>query len=267
MSLPKRTAAVARECEGWTVHHGGLVPHDARWLRFAISRVLLNAEQLAAGWQVWDGAPRPLLSDSPPCLIARRRVRRLRIRQPSAGARNQATAAGQPHTVHTLPTPQWLVGGVVRFRKDRWAYAPRLFPRNQRVKATKLAKKYAHDLRVQQQAQAQPLASGHAPAPGTLTEEQRRLLEKQAAAWEEPFVDVHRLFQHLKEQDDPDELLACHYGCRSVSAGRRARCLQERHLAWGDRRDNAYHAHQHDRGLPAQARKPAEFVFPSAQPH
>ena len=267
MPLPIRTALVARLCDGhWPlINEVELVQADLRWLRFAIARALLPRHKLQAAWQVQGQQPWPRQDRQVSCQVARRRRRgkRPRIVQPATDAEGNPRESAD--SVHGLPLPPWLLGGVFRWRKDRWAYAPRQFSRTWRAIAWVEAEQYEAGLAEQEEQQASAIAAGQEPPADEYDPQERDARWREARAFADPYVDVHRLLQSLKDEFQ-DRRLACHFGCVQVTAPRRARCLEEQHLTWGNHQDNAYHAHMHDRHLAAERHTPIGFLFPSQQP-
>lgn len=266
MSLPERTLAAARYRGDWPLHQGQLTPNDSDWLLFAIVSQLVAKASLHAAFGMAQGVPRLKPGRPNECLFGRPPGGRLRLgryRHPDAHAmteqaRQQARFEGEPD-LWCVQLPQWLRGGVLKFRKDRWSYAPRLYPGSYRRTALALAEVAMQDLHNQQlfHQEQGPEEDPEGPLAQARAQAEQLLREARFAA--EPFVDAHRLVLmlvdagHLQEESRSN---VCHYGCARVPRQQRARCLERRHLSWCNQRDNGYHRRQHDQGLDALPHRP-----------
>ena len=277
MDLPARTLTCIPHC--WPVHRGGLVPEDARWLIFAICRVLLGKDTLAAAFRQRDASHAPRLSQQAGCLLCpdgrgpRRRISATRsTERPGRPQDVDEAAARRADDFCRLPVPAWLLGGICAFRRDRWAFAPRGIPNSERKRAKKAADKYKQEFELQQQQQADAEDTCDPEQQQQFTLERLQELQRRQEHLTSSFVDVSRLFAHataVADADSDDEgegagTEACHFGCTGCS--RRARCINLWHLAWGSPADNSYHAVQHRQGKAAGRHRPAGYVSPSKRP-
>ena len=267
MSLPPRTAWAAARRDSphpWPLYDGQLLARDAAWLVFAISRTLLPDDLLRVGFgRDADGNPIPLpdFESQAACRISRpKRLQRERLRigqpQPALPAVPAVRGVRQAQPpLSDLLLPAWLLGGRLRWRKDRWAYAPRQFSGACRWKA---------EWEVTQ-------AEAAMNTPHDVTSDQQRELEglqREKRLHLDPYVDVHRLLHSLLAPN-PDEHRpnTCHFGCQPAgSPPQRSRCLHPGHLSWGSPADNAYHAAQHREQQWAVRHRPQGWLCPSSRP-
>ena len=258
---------------GWPIVDGTLLPYNTRWLSFAIHRALLGRWALESAWQ-WNGdhqAPLPdpdcgaCLVPAPGRLGVRRRLtakgRSRHPGRPPAGLDEDRRLDAK--ALQGVRLPQWLVGGVLAWRKDRWAFAPRLPSGQERRKAARQVRQAQEDFELQQQ-QAQH-ADYDAPT-DDLDQARDRLWEAQQrhAALSSPFTDASHLLACINLPRGQHATMACHYKCPGPATAR-ARCLNHQHLAWGNAACNSYHKVVHDRGEEPHRRRPGNFVSPSRE--
>ena len=249
MSLPDRTKWVADRTRGWQQHRtpDGVDGEAGRWLAFAIIRTLVpDQASLAAAFEAHEGQPRRrLYRGSAPCLVSRQKAPRLRILEGGDGGADPLAR---------LRLPAWLVGGHLKWRKDRWAYAPRTFPRTERRRW--------HIRQDHDRADVDDLKHAEGPDPeggeseGLQAARMRSaesLTAKQFTA--EPFMDAHIIVHSLVTLDythqpgEGDTPMTCHWGCMPSTPQDRARCLQHKHLGRFSAKDNSAHAQMHSLGI------------------
>lgn len=251
MALPERTAWVAAQCEGWELRADGLGlahEHHARWLMFGIARALVpDPAALEAAFRAQDGQPWLIQAHSHACLVSRRKGPTRRLR---AGG-----SPGDGGSLAGLQVPAWLDNGRLRFRRDRWAYAPRTFPRNERQRRAQQLRD-AEDEVWEMEERLGPWPEG-----GDTAE-----LERLRAAVVEaglrrkfvndPFIDCHRIMHSLGRVNYHDTRappFTLHWRCLPSTPARRARCLQPAHLGRGWPKDNSRHSKLHGLNMVPQA--------------
>ena len=242
-----------------------LVASKEDWLAFAILRQLLPAVLLDSlfGRDV-HGQPRldPVLyGQQQHCLFSKMKSgQRQRLRITELPDEVGVRPLGQPQPpLDSLSLPVWVLGGRLRFRKGRWAYAPRQFSGAARWRAQRLFEKHVD-------AMEEEYAHTGVPADQETEDKKERLLRRLHYT-KDPFVDVHKLLHQLKNHHPvQDKASTCHYGCLHATRPARCRCVHPGHLHWGSQADNAYHAGQHREELPAQPYRPDGWLPESSRP-
>ena len=267
MALPERTSfAATHSATPWPLNDDFSLPAPhAEWLLFGVCRALVPGWQLPAAFEVDQGRPRFIPGQVlPVCLVSPPKRGRIRLMQTGCRAigRPPSDAPDYRHLAQ-LRLPPWLIGGVLRFRKDRWAFAPRLFSGSHRKLAHMEALEYEQQLEQQPQQQGDDPEGGQA---GPYTQQQSQLLWKRSRSMADPFVDLNRLLLFLRLQPFQNRKLACHHGCARVQPACRARCVHQQHLGWGNHLDNSYHAILHNAGQHALERRPQGWLAPSRRP-
>ena len=154
-----------------------------------------------------------------------------------------------------MQVPLWLKRGVMRWRKDRWAFTPRLFPGKARTRVKRRCGHLWGEL-AQLTVRDIELEAG-------MSEEQHEKRQQLAALhrvrkWmHDPFVDCHRLACCLNTPYRPDrEFYTCHWACVHTTPQLRARCLQPGHLGRFSAKQNSEHARLHGLGQTPAAPPP-----------
>lgn len=180
--------------------------------------------------------------------------------QPPRDRKRISAHAGQQMStleqrLQAVQLPPWLLGGRFRFRKDRWAYAPRQFYRD------RAAARSAWMAAEEEEAQYAEVDAEDADTAAAEKERLRRQTEDARTEYKyrvDPFVNVTVLMLSLQGQQPPvahDDATpwALHVRCHPATAYHRALCIRPDHLMWGSAADNAWHHSFQKGGLPVPA--------------
>lgn len=246
VTLPERTIRAAGHCfRPWPLTDArGLRNADAVVLAFGIARELLPPAQLAACFRKIEQAPGIdwRISDDAACTLSALWQGRPDRKRIGCFGRPDGLEPEEAE-LQRVRLSGWAADGRLRFRKDRWRYAPRQFSGSARARAKdeRDAAKLAH-----REARDQGWAED--------SDHMRELLAARRAAKSEnrllndPFINVQALMLSLagsgRPLDDPKPY-ALHRRCLPSIAQHRALCVQREHLSWGNARDNSYHRLRH----------------------
>lgn len=259
MALPSTLARAAPD--SWQVNRadGTITKKRMKRLEFAILRELLSPKALRRAFKLSDG--RPVRRRSHCCLVSVRQGRARTLEKRGVKVYGRRTQGSEKELrrqgrLKKHKVPEWIVGTRLKFQSGRWCVAP---------------PKISRETIGEWEARVSELSDPDILEEPEGLEERAMLIERIQNAERSVFTPVSRLLCYAKRghpNDQPEfdetvtsEVMAVHHACEGSRVAR-ARCLNRKHIVWGDVDDNAYHRVMHG-ALPDESQSSVMYKLPA----